>query len=177
MTLTKRGSQELIKVLSGLRTQNSKSIISYYIGTNSIEEIASLINKPSEWVEFNLKYHEVSCDNLESREKRHKSNRYVIVSGPDGIRISEHKLIWEKSHGRSLPHGWMIHHLNGIKYDNRPENLLAMSRGEHCPQTTGLMIVTKDRIIELEKEVKELEGLVSAYEEYISSIKMERGTQ
>jgi len=63
--------------------------------------------------------------------------------------IFEHIVIWERTHNRILPKGWVIHHLNGIKDDNRPSNLKAMKRGEH----NNLGEPYKKRIRELEAEV------------------------
>jgi hypothetical protein len=40
-------------------------------------------------------------------------------------------LVWEQTHGRPLPDGWDVHHVNGIKDDDRPKNLLALSHGKH----------------------------------------------
>ena len=45
--------------------------------------------------------------------------------------VQEHTFVWEQSHKKPLPDGWMVHHLNGIKNDNRPCNLEAMPRGKH----------------------------------------------
>ena len=42
----------------------------------------------------------------------------------------QHIVIWEAANG-SLPKGWVVHHLNGIKDDNRIENLMGMTRNEH----------------------------------------------
>ena len=42
----------------------------------------------------------------------------------------EHLVVWEAAHG-PIPKGWLVHHLNGIKDDNRIENLVAMSRSQH----------------------------------------------
>lgn len=44
---------------------------------------------------------------------------------------AEHIVVWERANGKTLPKGWAVHHLNGIKDDNRPENLLATTRQEH----------------------------------------------
>lgn len=38
-------------------------------------------------------------------------------------RIFEHRIIMEEKLGRNLYPGENVHHINGIKNDNRPENL------------------------------------------------------
>ncbi len=62
--------------------------------------------------------------------------------------VREHLLVWEEYHHKKLPKGWLIHHLNGIKDDNRPQNLVAMKIGGHVHQTEPF----KKRIRELEIE-------------------------
>ena len=66
--------------------------------------------------------------------------------------VLEHILVWEKTQGRQLPEGYLIHHLNGIKLDNRPSNLVAMKKGEHINQTQPY----QKRIRELEAEIEML---------------------
>lgn len=43
---------------------------------------------------------------------------------------AEHILVWEAAHG-PLPKGYIVHHINHIKDDNRLENLEAMPRAQH----------------------------------------------
>lgn len=82
---------------------------------------------------------------------------YVRVYMPEhpravGKYVLEHIVVWEQAHNRPLPRNYIIHHLNGIKDDNRPCNLVAMKAGEHIHQTEPF----KKKIRELEIENRQL---------------------
>ena len=64
--------------------------------------------------------------------------------------VLEHILIWEQTHGKPLPKGWIIHHLNGITSDNRPVNLVALPNKKHY-----LLLESKA------KRIQELEALLN----------------
>lgn len=49
----------------------------------------------------------------------------------NGKRKAVHVLLMEKILGRELKENEVVHHINGDKHDNRPENLQVMDRGEH----------------------------------------------
>jgi len=72
---------------------------------------------------------------------------YTLIWTEDGY-VFEHWLVWEKAHPET-PKNWIIHHINGVKTDNRLENLIAMPMSEHR------LIIPKlqQRIRELEKEL------------------------
>jgi len=85
---------------------------------------------------------------------------YILILAPNHPKahnnyVREHVIVWEQAHGKTVPEGWIIHHLNGIKDDNRPRNLVAMPKGKH---SFALHLeALKQRIRELEVENKLLE--------------------
>ena len=48
-----------------------------------------------------------------------------------GRKAREHHLVWEAAHG-PVPKGLFIHHRNGIRDDNRLENLQLMAPSDHA---------------------------------------------
>lgn len=93
------------------------------------------------------------------------SNGYIQVKNHDHPQgknrhsyVFEHTIVWEEYHNRKLPEGYLIHHLNGIKNDNRPQNLIAMTRKDHHHQIEPY----KKRIRELEIENRQLRHALEA---------------
>jgi hypothetical protein len=80
---------------------------------------------------------------LNKKEKCHlwkggktKINGYILTrddnhpfSTKNGKYVLEHRLVMEKAIGRYLTSTEDVHHLNGIKNDNRPENLIIVTHG------------------------------------------------
>lgn len=48
-----------------------------------------------------------------------------------------HRRVAEKRHGGPLPAGSVVHHVNGNKRDNRPQNLRVLPHAAHRAQHMG----------------------------------------
>jgi hypothetical protein len=99
-------------------------------------------------------------------EKRIDNNGYVLVYCPQktgkklGQYVLEHRLIMEQKIGRYLKPGEIVHHKNGIKTDNRPNNLqLFSTMTEHIPSMQLQRIINKLKKENelLKKKIKKLQ--------------------
>lgn len=60
------------------------------------------------------------------------TTRYRMTQTPDDRRMALHRYVMEQMIGRPVGRKEHVHHRNGIKTDNRPENLELMSASRHA---------------------------------------------
>jgi len=71
------------------------------------------------------------------------SGGYILVWEPEHPRsyrngwVLEHRLVMERLLGRLLETNEHVHHINGKKWDNRPENLAVLGHSEHAVITNA----------------------------------------
>ncbi len=107
-------------------------------------------------------------DNKNWKGGRSIDRGYVLIHAPEhpyvrskrGI-VYEHILVWEQVHNMPVPEDCQIHHINGVRSDNRPKNLVCITSSEHAKISSehlkSLTQVRLQRIRELEMEIKLLE--------------------
>lgn len=66
-----------------------------------------------------------------------QNNGYMFIYQPNhpfatNRRVREHRFVVEQKIGRYLESSEIVHHINHNKLDNRIENLIILTRAEHC---------------------------------------------
>ena len=83
----------------------------------------------------------------------------------NGKAIREHRYVMEQVLGRKLKETEIVHHLNGIRNDNRPENLVVIDRAKTKHETWTLYKLMQERIRKLEEENRRLRSEIEKLKE------------
>jgi len=81
---------------------------------------------------------------------------YERISNRDGERELTHHMVWTHFNG-PLQTGHIVHHLNHIKMDNRPENLESPRQVDHSRDhtTRAMKVVLNTQTLSLEQQLRE----------------------
>lgn len=82
------------------------------------------------------------------------SRGYKLIK-TNGRFIREHRLIIEQYLGRKLKSSEEVHHINGVKDDNRIENLIVMNKYNHAKEGKNYIEILQQKIRFLENKLKE----------------------
>lgn len=103
------------------------------------------------------KYCSHSCAaqvNLGNGTGKYLSGGYIYIYKPSHPNcsssgtIAEHRIVAEKKIGRYLSSNEDVHHINGIKTDNRPENLEILSRSKHQSLHLSKRFISKGKMVQ-----------------------------
>jgi len=155
---------------------NKKQLYKYYIIQKlSAPTIAKIFKCSYRTIYRRLKYYKIQIRTIKNAKKLSNTfgknnpcwkggrikdgNGYIWVYCPthpnrmkDRPYVYEHRLIMEKKLGRYLKTDEIVHHINGIKNDNRIENLcLAISKNH---DTHTVVKILQKRIKYLERKLK-----------------------
>lgn len=144
-----KGYKDKIDKIPTRKSWRVYAIDNKYPSYTSIDTMFGGWNKALTAAGFEIRYHipkasdfKVKADAKKRRCPSWKGGSYVEVNGYRRIWIGnrgdgkpgymyEHRYVMSQIMGRDLESHELVHHKNGIKSDNRPENLELVSRQKH----------------------------------------------
>ena len=107
----------------------SQKVVWRFMKNHGIKARSSAINLPKKYGEDNPSWK--GGKNVHDGYVRIRTPADSLSKGDSNGYIREHDYVMEKHIGRRLEKGECVHHINGIKTDNRIENLKLMTNSEH----------------------------------------------
>jgi len=111
----------------------------YFVHKKTPQEIAARFEIPIRYVHQLLSRFGPDLEHF-----RKRAGNEVLVFAPEHPKadkygyVKEHIIVGEQKVGRLLRGDEMVIHRNGVKLDNRPENILVVRRAEHLQWTKNV---------------------------------------
>ena len=108
--------------------------------------------------------HKASCGG-----RKQDKHGYILINIGNGKYRFEHRLIWIQHNG-PIPKGWHVHHINGVKDDNRIENLQAMPSKKHA----HVIELVQKRVHQLEEKNDHLEREIAELKTDVEALRRQQ---
>lgn len=170
-----REQEKLGKTLSPLRKRRKKSEIGGPCGFPEcirVDEVAGLcgVHYRQHW--RNGQMNRILSDFVDPDDpltwsvfRKHKSGYVYLIATVRGERVhkAEHRVVMEKLMGRKLRRGKTVHHKNGVRDDNRPENLELWSHSHPYGQRVEDKVKWAEELLAIYSPSSLTAGIVEKY--------------
>lgn len=142
-----------------------KSVVDLYASGVNVREVARQLGTSRAAVKWRLKKAGIAirqkvrvdragAKNPQWRGGKSNARGYIRVNVGPSKHAMEHRLVMARVLGRDLVAGEIVHHLNGVRDDNRPENLTVTTLKNHEHYTY---------VKQLQKRIRDLESHIKSH--------------
>jgi len=115
-----------MNIPNALQKMSKKELIGHYRTQGSIHKTAKALG-----VGWKGLYARMKQLNIDTSTRLRQTSTYESCYNSEKKRVTRHTIVAEKKYGRKVKKGEIVHHLDGNRQNNKPENLVILTRVKH----------------------------------------------